>query len=213
PPPPRPPSAPWRARSGWPRTGRSVRRTSRRGAHRPCRAGGYALVTTSARHRWGAGGNARRGVRLECQTVTMKTKLILPPTGPYLVRRFTHLMLGLVLFGSGIGMMLNSRLGVPPWDVLHQGLARALGMTVGIWSIIVSGIVLLGWLPLREPYGVGTLLNGVVIGAVLDLSGLLLPEPDGLTWRIAMLVAGIVTVGFGSGLYIGAQLGPGPRDG
>jgi uncharacterized membrane protein YczE len=139
--------------------------------------------------------------------------LLTPAAGPNLGRRFANLMVGLVLFGLGIGAMLHSGLGVPPWDVLHQGLAARFGLTVGIWSIIVSGVVLLGWLPLREPYGVGTILNAVVIGLVIDLSGWVLPDPEALGWRVTMLAGGILMVGFASGLYIGASLGPGPRDG
>lgn len=122
-------------------------------------------------------------------------------------------MVGLVLFGAGIGLMLQSGLGVPPWDVLHQGLASRFGLTVGIWSIIVSMAVLVGWLPLRERYGVGTILNAIVIGVVIDLSVVVVPSPEALTWQIVMVLGGIVTVGFASGLYIGADLGPGPRDG
>ena len=139
--------------------------------------------------------------------------LLLTPAAPRLGLRFANLVVGLVLYGLGIGAMLHSGLGVPPWDVLHQGLATRFGLTVGIWSIIVSVVVLLGWLPLREPYGVGTLLNAVVIGLVIDMSGWVLPEPEALAWRVTMLAGGILTVGFATGLYIGASLGPGPRDG
>ncbi len=143
----------------------------------------------------------------------MPTSYLIPVRGPRLVRRFVNLVLGLVLFGLGVGLMLQSRLGVPPWDVLHQGLARHFGLTVGLWSIIVSLIVLVGWLPLREPYGVGTLLNAVIIGLVIDLSTFALPQPEAMAWRILLLAAGILMIGFASGLYIGAHLGPGPRDG
>ena len=125
----------------------------------------------------------------------------------------TQLVVGLVLYGIGIGLMLQSGLGVPPWDVLHQGLATRLGLTVGVWSIIVSGVVLFGWLPLREPYGVGTILNAVLIGVVIDLSVLVIPRPEPLVTRVVLLTAGILMIGFASGLYIGANLGPGPRDG
>jgi uncharacterized membrane protein YczE len=109
--------------------------------------------------------------------------------------------------------MLQSRLGVPPWDVLHQGLARRFGLTVGAWSIIVSVAVLLLWLPLRQPYGLGTLLNAIIIGVVIDLTGAIIPvaEVTGVAW--AMMLAGVVLIGIASGLYIGANLGPGPRDG
>jgi uncharacterized membrane protein YczE len=133
--------------------------------------------------------------------------------GERLRRRITQLVIGLVLFGIGIGLMLQSGLGVPPWDVLHQGLARQFGLSVGIWSIIVSLLVLLLWLPLRQPYGLGTLLNAIIIGVVIDLTGLFIPEATatGVAW--VMAVAGVVLVGVASGLYIGANLGPGPRDG
>jgi uncharacterized membrane protein YczE len=120
---------------------------------------------------------------------------------------------GLVFFGIGIGLMLQSDLGVPPWDVLHQGLARRFGLTVGVWSIIVSVGVLVLWLPLREPYGLGTLLNAVIIGVVIDVTAIVLPEANspGVAW--VMLIGGVVLIGIASGLYIGASLGPGPRDG
>ena len=139
--------------------------------------------------------------------------LVIPLRGPRLSLRMVNLVIGLVLFGLGIGFMLQSGLGVPPWDVLHQGLANRFGLTVGIWSIVVSGIVLVGWLPLREPYGVGTLLNAVIIGLTIDASGLVLPQADTMLEQIGMLAFGILLIGFGSGLYIGANLGPGPRDG
>lgn len=143
----------------------------------------------------------------------MGLTLLSPPRGPGLGRRFAGLLIGLVLFGLGIGLMLQSGLGVPPWDVLHQGLAESFGLTVGLWSIIVSVLVLLAWIPLREPFGVGTLLNAVIIGVVIDLSGVLIPVPTRLPLRVILLVAGIGLIGFASGLYIGAGLGPGPRDG
>ncbi|HEX2153700.1 MAG TPA: hypothetical protein VHL52_06960 [Acidimicrobiia bacterium] len=143
----------------------------------------------------------------------MNTTLLLPTRGPRLTLRFTRLLTGLVLFGLGIGLMLQSHLGVPPWDVLHQGLANRFGLTVGLWSIIVSGVVLVGWLPLGERYGVGTILNAIIIGLVIDISSFLVPAPQALLWRGVILAVGIVLVGFASGLYIGASLGPGPRDG
>ena len=139
--------------------------------------------------------------------------LIIPARGPLLARRLANLMAGLVLFGTGLAMMLNARLGVPPWDVLHQGLYRQFGLTIGTWSIIVSGLVLALWIPLKERFGIGTILNAVVIGVVFDLAALVLPEPESMLWRVVMLAGGIFTVGFASGLYIGANLGPGPRDG
>jgi uncharacterized membrane protein YczE len=140
-------------------------------------------------------------------------EIFLPTKGPGLTRRVVQLVIGLVAFGFGIALMLQSRLGVPPWDVLHQGLAERFGLTVGIWSIIVSVFVLILWLPIREPYGVGTLLNALIIGVAIDAFALVVPAPDQLVARIGLLVAGIVIIGFASGMYIGARLGPGPRDG
>ncbi|HSJ84108.1 MAG TPA: hypothetical protein VLA91_09860 [Acidimicrobiia bacterium] len=141
------------------------------------------------------------------------SRYLIPVSGERLPRRLAHLIVGLVLFGIGIGLMLQSDLGVPPWDVLHQGLARRFGMSVGVWSIIVSVGVLVLWLPLREPYGLGTLLNAVIIGVVIDVTAVVLPEANstGVAW--VMLIAGVVLIGIASGLYIGANLGPGPRDG
>jgi uncharacterized membrane protein YczE len=141
------------------------------------------------------------------------SKYLIPVAGDRLARRITQLVIGLVLFGVGIGLMLQSGLGVPPWDVLHQGLARQFGLTVGIWSIIVSVAVLLLWLPLKQAYGLGTLLNAIIIGVVIDLTGLFIPAATttGVAWL--MLLTGVVLIGVASGLYIGANLGPGPRDG
>ncbi len=109
--------------------------------------------------------------------------------------------------------MLQSGLGVPPWDVLHQGLAVRFGLSVGVWSVIVSVIVLLGWIPLRERYGVGTLLNAVVIGLTIDLTAAIVPEAGHSVVAWIMLLTGIVTIALATGMYIGANFGPGPRDG
>jgi uncharacterized membrane protein YczE len=109
--------------------------------------------------------------------------------------------------------MLQSDLGLPPWDVLHQGLAEQFGLTVGVWSIIISFVVLLLWLPLRERYGIGTLLNAIIIGVVIDVAALVIPEPPNIWLDALMLTAGILLIGLASGMYIGANLGPGPRDG
>lgn len=139
--------------------------------------------------------------------------MFIPVRGHNLRRRLGQLVTGLVLFGVGIGLMLQSGLGVPPWDVLHQGLAERLGLTVGVWSIIVSFLVLAFWLPLRERYGLGTILNALIIGVVIDLAVLLIPEPKQVWLDIAMLAGGVLLIGLASGMYIGANLGPGPRDG
>jgi uncharacterized membrane protein YczE len=134
-------------------------------------------------------------------------------SGKNLVRRMVQLNIGLVLFGLGIALMLQSDLGLPPWDVLHQGLTEQFGLTVGIWSIIVSFLVLVLWLPLRERYGIGTVFNAIIIGVVIDLGVLFIPQPPNVWLDAIMLAAGIVLIGLASGMYIGANLGPGPRDG
>lgn len=134
-------------------------------------------------------------------------------SGKNLRRRMIQLNVGLVLFGLGIALMLQSELGLPPWDVLHQGLAEHFGLSVGIWSIVISFVVLLLWLPLRERYGIGTLLNAIIIGVVIDVGVLIIPRPTEVWLDAVMLVAGILLIGLASGMYIGANLGPGPRDG
>ena len=139
--------------------------------------------------------------------------LFLPIRGPRLLERLVRLVIGLVLFGVGSGMMLQSTLGLSPWDVLHQGLTVQLGLSVGTWTVIVSFVVLGLWLPLRERYGLGTLLNALIIGPSIDATTWVVPEPDELVWRVLLMVGGVVIVGIGSGLYIGAHFGPGPRDG
>ena len=110
-------------------------------------------------------------------------------------------------------MLLLAGLGVDPWDVLHQGLSRTLGLGVGTWAILVSGAVLTLWIPLRQRPGVGTIANAIMVGAVIDLVLGAVSPPHGLAVRVVVLVAGVLLNGFATGLYIGAGLGPGPRDG
>src|SRR5919106_6551331 len=139
--------------------------------------------------------------------------MFIPVTGINLRRRLIQLNSGLVLFGVGIALMLQSDLGLPPWDVLHQGLAEQYGLSVGVWSIIVSFVVLVLWLPLRERYGIGTVLNAIIIGVVIDMAALVIPRSDNVVVEGVMLAGGIFLIGLASGMYIGANLGPGPRDG
>ena len=139
--------------------------------------------------------------------------MFIPVSGKNLPRRFIQLIVGLVLFGIGIAMMLQSGIGLPPWDVLHQGLTEQFGLTVGIWSIIISVVLLLLWLPLREKYGIGTVLNAIIIGFVIDVGVLFIPAPESIWWDVTLMLGGIFLIGLASGMYIGANLGPGPRDG
>ena len=128
-------------------------------------------------------------------------------------QRFGRLLAGLVLYGVSDGLLLLAGLGVDPWDVLHQGLSRRLGLGVGTWVNIVGAVVLLAWIPLRQRPGIGTVLNVLTVGTVVNLVLAWLPAPTALPARFALLAAAIVLNGIATGLYIGAGLGPGPRDG
>jgi uncharacterized membrane protein YczE len=120
----------------------------------------------------------------------------------------------LVLFGWGIAAMVIADLGLGPWDVLHQGLSFRTGIPIGTVGIITGFLVLLGWIPLRERIGLGTVLNVILIGIVIDLTLWVLPDRlDALAVRWGVMVAGVLMVGIGTGYYIGAGMGPGPRDG
>jgi uncharacterized membrane protein YczE len=110
-------------------------------------------------------------------------------------------------------MLVLAGLGLDPWDVLHQGLSRSLGLGIGTWAIIVSFVVFLGWLALRQRLGVGTLINAVVVGLVIDLTVSTFHAPHALWARAVLLIGGVVGNGIATGLYIGAGLGPGARDG
>lgn len=138
--------------------------------------------------------------------------------GPFLpaprLRRLGQLYLGLCLCGLGLAMQVAAHLGAAPWDVLHQGLFLNLGGSIGGWSILVGLLVVLLWIPLRQRPGLGTLSNIILVGLSFDVAlGLLPADPGPLAFRWLLLVTGILITGVASGLYIGARLGPGPRDG
>ncbi len=109
--------------------------------------------------------------------------------------------------------MVRARLGLGPWEVLHQGVAGRVGLPIGSVSILVAFVVLLGWIPLRQALGIGTISNAILIGLTTNAVLGVVDPPEVLAARIVLLVGGILLLGFGSGLYIGAGLGPGPRDG
>jgi uncharacterized membrane protein YczE len=140
-------------------------------------------------------------------------RLLLDPPPDRRVRRFAQLSVGLVLYGATAAMLVLAQLGLDPWDVLHQGFSRTFGLPIGTWAIIVSVVVLLAWWPLHQRPGVGTVANALVVGAVIDLMLAIFSPPHALAVRYALLVAGVLGNGFATGLYIGAGLGPGPRDG
>ncbi|WP_369015886.1 YczE/YyaS/YitT family protein [Actinocrinis puniceicyclus] len=127
--------------------------------------------------------------------------------------RLLQLTAGLVLYGVSEALMLAPAVGVDPWDVFHTGLARITGIPVGTVLILVGGLVLLLWIPLRQRPGIGTVANIVVIGAVVDVMLAAMPAPHALWLRWAVFVAGVGLNALATGLYIGAALGPGPRDG
>ena len=127
--------------------------------------------------------------------------------------RLPQLAVGLVLYGVTLAMIVRSALGNAPWDVLHQGLARHLPITLGQAVIAMSFVVLLLWIPLRELPGLGTLANAVVVGLSADAALSVFTTPDALTWRVLLLVGGVAGNALATGLYIGAQFGAGPRDG
>jgi uncharacterized membrane protein YczE len=119
----------------------------------------------------------------------------------------------LILYGVSDGMILLAGLGVDPWDVLHQGLSRRLGLGVGTWAVIVGLVVLALWVPLRQRPGLGTVCNVVVVGAVIDLVLAVFAPPQQIAVRWVLMLAGVVLNGIATAAYIGAGLGPGPRDG
>ena len=129
------------------------------------------------------------------------------------VRRLPQLFAGLVLYGASMALQIRSVLGLDPWDVLHDALSRRTGLSFGTITAITGGLVLLGWLPLRQRPGVGTVANIALIAVAVDATLAVLPTPGPLAGRIAFLVAGVVLNALATAAYIGARLGPGPRDG
>ncbi|NKZ04066.1 membrane protein YczE [Actinomadura latina] len=130
-----------------------------------------------------------------------------------MARRLVQLYVGLALYGFGIALQVSSGLGNDPWDVFHQGLTRRFGLSIGVWIIIAGAVVMLAWIPLRQRPGIGTISNVVLIGVFADLFLWLLPDPGALAARWAYLVVAVLAGGVATGCYIGAGLGPGPRDG
>ncbi|BAL86772.1 putative membrane protein [Actinoplanes missouriensis 431] len=130
-----------------------------------------------------------------------------------LLRRVPQLFVGLFLYGVSMALMVESNLGLNPWDVFHQGLSEVTGISFG-WIVLLVGVpVLLLWIPLRQRPGFGTVANLVVVGFSADAALAVLPAGEALPARIGYLVGGILLNGFATGLYIGSRMGPGPRDG
>lgn len=133
--------------------------------------------------------------------------------GRRLPRRTAQLLVGLFLYGIGISFIVRGMIGAAPWDVLTQGIARHVPLTFGVITILVSVVVLLLWIPIRQKPGIGTVLNALLVGPAADVGFLLIPETDELWIRIAFFVVGLLVLSGATGLYIGAAFGPGPRDG
>jgi uncharacterized membrane protein YczE len=127
--------------------------------------------------------------------------------------RFLQLMVGLIIYGLGIGLMVNAKIGIAPWDVFAQGMSIQTKLSFGISSAIVSVIVLLVWIPLKQRMGIGTVLNAILIGIFADLWTPFLPQFDSYPANLAKFVIGMLIVAFATGMYIASNFGSGPRDG
>lgn len=130
-----------------------------------------------------------------------------------LVERLAQLVIGLFLYGVSLGFMVRGGIGVAPWDVLALGVSEQSGLGYGVVTVLVSIVVLLLWIPLRQRVGVGTVLNALLIGPSADLALAVLPAPTSVWIGAPMFVGGLVLLAFATGLYIAADFGPGPRDG
>jgi uncharacterized membrane protein YczE len=126
-----------------------------------------------------------------------------------------RLILGLYLFGLGIALQIRAGLGLAPWDVFGQGLANITGLSFGLATVLASALILLLWIPLKQMPGLGTVFNALLIGPFVDLSLRFVPSAAdwGLAGQIGWYLLGMATIALGTGMYIGARLGPGPRDG
>jgi len=124
-----------------------------------------------------------------------------------------YLIFGLTLFALGETLLITANIGVSPWFVLHQGISFKTGFTIGVTTFIVSIIVLFIWFPLKQKPGIGTVLNAILISIVIDFSLPFLPKPEFFLLKLFQVLFGILIIGIGSGFYLAANLGPGPRDG
>jgi uncharacterized membrane protein YczE len=124
-----------------------------------------------------------------------------------------RLLPGLWIFGTGEACLVHSKLGNSPWTVLAEGVSKHTPLAIGTATIVISGLVMLAWIPLRQWPGIGTIANAILIGVAIDVMLPILPGPGGIVERYAYVAVGVASVGLGSGLYLTANLGPGPRDG
>ena len=130
-----------------------------------------------------------------------------------MTRRIIQLLIGLVLYGFAISMLVRAGIGVPPWDVLSQGVAKQTGLPFGGVTIIIGALVLLLWIPIRQKPGIGTVLNVLLVGTAAHGGLTVLPEITVLWQQVLVFAGGLAALAVATGLYIGARFGPGPRDG
>lgn len=133
--------------------------------------------------------------------------------GRHLPRRIVQLIVGVFLYGIGISFIVRGQIGAAPWDVLTQGIANHVPLSFGVITVLVSIVVLLLWIPIRQRLGIGTVVNALLVGPSADVGFLLIPESEELWLRIVYFVVGLIVLAGATGLYIGGRFGPGPRDG
>ena len=141
------------------------------------------------------------------------SRLFAIPPSHEIRRRIIPLLVGLVLCGIAFACIVQADLGLDPWNVLHQGVSDLTGISIGMVSVLVGLVVVIGWIPLRQRLGIGTLANALVIGSTMDIVIPVLPEAGDTRTQWILFLTGLVVAGPGIGMYIGARLGPGPRDG
>jgi len=130
-----------------------------------------------------------------------------------MTRRIAQLAVGLFAYGIAIALIVRGAIGVAPWDVLSQGIVKQTGLSFGVVTVVLSIVVLLFWIPIKQKPGIGTLLNALFVGPSAEVGLTLLPEPDGLVMQVVFFAGGLALLAIATGLYIGARFGPGPRDG
>jgi len=135
------------------------------------------------------------------------------PSRLELLRRLPLFVLGLWILGLSISVSVRAELGIAPWDVFHQGLAKAVHLSLGTVIILVGMVVLVAWIPLRQRFGLGTIVNALTIGLIANVGLDIIPKQHNLAMRVGLLAVAIIGLSLGGGLYIGSGLGPGPRDG
>ena len=129
------------------------------------------------------------------------------------ISTFLFLCFGLTLFGLGEGLLIVSFTGASPWSVLAQGISLNVGLSIGVITILISVGVLIFWIPLNQRPGIGTILNALIVGLMIDVCIKFVPTPENYVSQLLLAIVAVLTVGLGGGIYLVANLGAGPRDG